>query len=83
MPEVMGRRFPKSKVGRPVRADISAIKNMADEFPGEVIGEVLNEADAQSVRRQFTKLAGYKVMTTRTIETGMRRVLVQKVGKRG
>ena len=81
MPEVMGRRFPKRKVGRPVRADISMIKAMADEFPGEVIGEVLSEADAQSVRRQFNKLPGYKVMTTRAVESGMRRVLVQKRGR--
>lgn len=81
MPEVIGNKFPKQNVGRPVRADISLIKAMADKYPGQVIAEDLDEADAQSVRRQFVKMTGYKVMTTQSMEPGMRRVLVQKRGR--
>jgi hypothetical protein len=77
MPEVLDE-FPRPAAGRPVRYDVSDIKSMADMHPGQVVAEVLDEHDAQSVRRQFQKMAGYKVMTTKHKDKGMRRVLVQR-----
>lgn len=73
----MGHVFPKPKAGRPVRVDITEMKDLADEHPGQVVGHVFDERDAQSVRRQFTQLGGYKVMTTKH-ESGGRWVLVTK-----
>lgn len=77
MPELMGESFPKPKAGRPVRVDISAMRHLADSNPGQIVGDVFEERDAQSVRRQFQNLPGYKVMTTKH-ESGSRRVLVMK-----
>lgn len=78
MPEVLGDDFPKGRAGRPVRVDITPIKKMADEMPGQVIGEVLDEADAQSVRRQFLRMPEYKVMTSKHTQNGKRQVMVQR-----
>lgn len=71
-------QFPKSTAGRPTRVNISYLKTLADNNPGEVVAEVLNEKDAQSVRRQFLKLRGYKVATIKHTQQGMRRVLIQR-----
>jgi len=58
--------------------DIRNLKAYADGHPEQVVGETYDDRDAQSVRRQFSKLGGYKVMTTKAEEPGMRRVLIQK-----
>jgi hypothetical protein len=55
---------------------------MADSHPGQVVGEVMDDKDAQSVRRQFLKLPGYKVATIKHEDQGMRRVLIQRKVRR-
>lgn len=79
MLEVIGDDFPKARAGRPVRVDITPIREAADELPGQVIGTVLNEADAQSMRRQFLRLPEYQVQTAKHKDKGKRRVMVKKV----
>jgi hypothetical protein len=78
VPELVGGEFPKPRSGRPVRADISYLKEHADKYPGEVVADNFTEKDAQSVRRQFLKMSGYKVMTSKTDESDMRRVYVMR-----
>jgi hypothetical protein len=78
MPEVLGDRFPTARAGRPVRVDINNLRMYADHNPGKVVSEDYDEKDAQSVRRQFLKLPGYKVMTAKTDEPGVRQVFVMK-----
>lgn len=80
MPEVVGTEFPTAKAGRPVRVDITPLKQMADDNPGEVVAETYDEKDAQSVRRQFLKMPEYRVMTTKAEDKSERVVMVKKVG---
>lgn len=78
MPKVLGREIQRNRTGRPARVDITKFKDMVDENPGHWVEEIYDDNDAASARRQFQKLPGYEVMTSKDEESGQRSVLVRR-----
>lgn len=77
MPEVMLNGFHPKKPGRPVLVDITEMQKMVDDNPGYWVQETFTLNEAASVRRQFLKQKGYRVMTGKAEEPGKRIVMVK------